>query len=271
VIDEVKAQKGFVIAVRRRTIFVPKGFPEGRGTPRGNFKTTRTVQGRLSGPIGAFALHASLIFMLVHSDAMREGFGPRMKDDTEWVWLPEVSIVPERQSSPLQPETPPEPEKPEAPTPPPPAPEVAPESPVMAEPAPKEILQAFSEELEPEPQPEEIEEPAPQPPRMVADNATPDLWTKVREDIMKSLRYPAHARRSGITGVVNILLKLDGTGRIVSAEITPPAPAKSLCDAVLSSVHRAGPFPNLGEAIRQGQSPAVAEISIRFELEAAGL
>ena len=87
---------------------------------------------------------------------------------------------------------------------------------------------------------------------------------------MKSLRYPAYARRNGVSGVAILLLKLDRSGHLVSVTIQPPAPAKSLCDAVMAAVRQLGPFPELGEAIRQGQAPAQAEIAIRFELAPTG-
>ena len=76
----------------------------------------------------------------------------------------------------------------------------------------------------------------------------------------------AGARRSGTEGVVDLLLQIDETGRIVSAEILPPAPPRALGEAVQAAVRRAGAFPAAGEALRKGLIPRQARMAIRFEL-----
>ena len=239
---------------------MPKGFPNGWGRTEGS-PTKRTLRSRMSGPVGAFALHASLLFLLFHFNAMREVFGQRAADELDWTWLPEVTLVASTPEEPPPPEPPPQP----------PEPEIAPEDPPPPEPAPEEVPAALPEE--PEPQPQQIEEPesAPESPPMAAEVAAttnqPDAWTEVRDDILKSLRYPARARHDGVSGVAVLLLKLNASGQLVSAEIQPPAPALSLCHAALAAARRVGPFPKLGEAIRRGAVPAQAEIAIRFELE----
>ena len=241
---------------RRRRIVVPKGFPAGAGWPAGDFHAPRTRASRLSGPLGACALHGALIALLFHVQTMREVFGQRTADEREWTWLPEVTLV-------AQPPA----------TPPPPPPESEPPLESMA---PMDIVpEEAPPEAVPEPAPElpppEVEPPAPEPPPLAAEaaaTADPEAWTEVRRGIMESLRYPAQARRSGMAGVVLLRLRLDETGRIVSAEIQPPAPAQPLCAAVLAAVRRAGPFPAVGAAIRAGQTPDRAELAIRFQLDA---
>jgi periplasmic protein TonB len=189
---------------------------------------------------------------------MREAFGESTDDPMEWVWLPEVTVVNQPQETP-----PPEPileEQPIPPPPPPPEPAVAPEIQTLPESEPPPDKNA-----PPEP------EPVPEPPPIMTVTpppGEPDAWLEVRTNIMKSLRYPARARRSGMAGTVYLAIRVDDTGQIVDVEIKPPAPAKPLCDAVRTAALGAGPFPTLGEAIRQGKSPDAAEIPIRFELEA---
>jgi TonB family protein len=218
----------------------------------------RAFRSRICGPLGAMAVHGALLVLLFHFNALHAVFGQSPADDVEWVWLPEVTLVA------APPEEPPPPEPPE--------PEIEAEDPPLPEPEPIDLPEWVP--VEPQPQPEIVEEPElepiPEPPPVVVETSPPghpDAWTEVRTGIMNALRYPAHARRNGIAGVVTARLRLDESGQIVSAEILSPAPAKSLCDAVLSAVRHAGPFPAVGEAIRQGQTPAAAEIPIRFELD----
>lgn len=241
---------------------MPKGFPNGWGRTEGA-PIQRTLRSRMSGPVGAFALHASLLFLLFHFNAMREVFGQRAADELEWTWLPEVTWVASTPEKPPAPEPPPQP----------PEPEIAPEAPPPPEPAPEEVPAVLPEEPEPQLQQIEEPEPAPEPPPMAAEVAAttnqPDAWTEVRDDILKSLRYPAQARRSGTEGVAKVLLRLDESGQIAALDFRPPPPARLLCDAVRAAARRAGPFPAAGEAIRQGRIPSSAEIAIRFELRNA--
>lgn len=244
-------------APRRLRIVVPKGFPAGAGWQTADFHAPQTRASRLSGPLGAFALHGALIVLLFHVQAMREVFGQRAVDEQEWTWLPDVALVAQ------PPATPPPPPVQELPSPP--------ESePLLETVAPIEVApEEAPPETVPEPAPE-LPPPKVEPPALAAetaDAADPEAWTEVRRGIVESLRYPAQARRSGMAGVVLLRLRLDETGRIVSAEIQPPAPAQPLCAAVLAAVRRAGPFPAVGEAIRAGRTPDRAELAIRFQLD----
>jgi TonB family protein len=236
---------------RRRRIVVPKGFPAGAGWPAAHIHAQRTRASRLSGPMGAFALHGALIALVIHVQAIREVFGQRTADEREWTWLPEVTLV-------AQPPATAQPPSPVEEPPPPPESELPLEALAPIEIAPDEVPREI------------VPEPAPESPPAAAETAAaadPDAWTEVRRGIMESLRYPVQARRSGIAGTATLLLRLDEAGRVVSVEIKPPAPAKPLCAAVLAAVRRAGPFPAIGEAIRQGRTPAQAELSIRFQLD----
>ena len=244
---------------------MPRGFPGGLGTPMAPAR--RSVQDRLCGPTGALALHGLLLGLLLHFDPMQTVFGKAPADNLEWVWLPEVMLTP---PSPAEP--PPAPPPPELPPPELPLPEPVREMAVIPPPPPAaETLPVPPVQAESEPPPVETAEP--EPPPAVAETATAppgksDAWTKVRTDIMRNLRYPPAARRSGLSGVVILQLRLDDSGNIVSAVIQPPVPDHALGEAVLAAVRRAGPFPGAGKAIRQGRIPAVAEIPIRFELSA---
>ena len=79
-------------------------------------------------------------------------------------------------------------------------------------------------------------------------------------------RGKPRARRQGITGTAVLVLQADAEGRIVRAEIRPPAPHPALAAAALAAARGLGPFPALGAAIRAGAVPAAAEIPVRFEL-----
>ena len=147
----------------------------------------------------------------------------------------------------------------------------------MPEPLPEPVAEESPVVLPEESKPErEVRvEPEPIPPSAstvaeITPSRVHDAWAEVRADIMKELRYPARARQNRVEGVVVVVLSLNETGTIVSAKIRPPSSGPSLCDAVLQAVRRAGPFPGAGEAIRRGEMPATAEISIRFELRRAG-
>lgn len=239
-------------APRRRRIVVPKGFPGGVGLRPPGLQIQRSRASRLSGPVGAFVLHGALIAILFHVQTLREVFGQRPADEQEWTWLPEVTLVAQ---SPATPPAPPESE-PQAETMVP-IETVSEEAPPVTVPAPV-----------PAPPTPAAEPPTPAPTAAdAAATADSEAWTQVRRGIMKALRYPAPARRNGMAGVVVLRLRLDGAGRIVSAEIQPPAPAKPLCDAALAAVRRAGPFPAVGAAIRAGQTPDRAELAIRFQLD----
>ena len=250
----------------RIRIVVPRGFPNGLGT--GMTPTRRSLAARLPGAAGAVALHGLLLGLLLHFDPVRTVFGTAPGDDLEWIWLPEVTLAPPLPAEPPPPEPPPV--RPPLPAPPPPEPvremAVIPPPPPAAEAPPVSPVQAESE-------PPPVETAEPEPPPAVAETATAppgksDAWTKVRTDIMHQLRYPPAARRSGLSGVVILQLRLDASGNIVAAIIQPPVPDRALGEAVLAAVQRAGPFPAAGKAIRQGRIPAVAEIPIRFELSA---
>jgi TonB family protein len=231
-----------------------------------NFKTKRPFLSRMSGPLGSFFLHGSLLALFFHFNAPGEVFGQRAVDEQEWIWLPEVTVVAEP--------PPPAPVKEEAVPPPPPIsePAVPPEEPMPVDSVAEDLPAAVVADPAPAPPPEVIEPPSPEPvAEPPAATHEPDVWTEVRTSIMKTLRYPTHERRNGIAGVVNVTIRLDEAGQVAAVKVTPPAPAKPLCDAVLAAVRRAGPFPAVGEAIRQGQTPDTAEIAIRFKLEDSGL
>ncbi len=265
-------------------MIVPKGFPHGAarmGCPR------RSLWDRLPGPAGAVALHGVLLALIFHFQVLREVCGQRAAEELEWTWLPEVTLIP-----PVPEPPPPEPEPLSEPPPEPmpepvvesePEPEPEPEPPadpvVVAEPPPpmEEVVEEVRlditmEESPPEPEaPKEpdVEPPPPPPPPMMAET-TPlrveDAWAEVRSGIQQSLRYPTPARRTGTEGVVVLRLTLDGSGSVVGAEVRPPYPERVLCEAALSAVRRAGPFPKTGRAIRKGETLSTAEIAVRFEL-----
>ena len=227
----------------------------------------RSVQARLCGPTGALALHGLLLGLLLHIDPMQTVFGKAPADNLEWVWLPEVTLAPPLPAEPPAPAPPP----PERPLPEPPLPKPVREMAVIPPPPPAAEAPPPVQSTAPESEPVQIEKLEPEPPPAVTATAPPgksDAWTKVRTEIMQKLHYPPAARRSGLSGVVILQLRLDASGNIVAAVIQPPVPDRALGEAVLAAVRRAGPFPAAGKAIRQGRIPAVAEIPIRFELSA---
>ena len=255
-----KLKPGAADGIHRRRIVVPKGFPDGREIRTLGSRTGRSFRSRISGPAGAFALHGALLLLLFHFQMMREAFGERDDDLKEWVWLPEVAIAALPQ---------------EPPPPPPPLPEpvATPEIQKPPEPVPENAPDIVPDPPESIPQPEKVVppqlKPVPEPPSMIVETAPlgkPDAWLEVRTNIIAALRYPTQARRKGMAGIVHLSLRVDGAGHIVYMEIKPPEPPKPLGDAVRTAVRRAAPFPALGEAIRQGQTPDMAELPIRFEL-----
>lgn len=243
----------------RRRIVVPSGWPAAARPESADSRAFRSWRSRLSGPAGACALHGVLLMVFLQFHGLREALGERTDRAMEWVWLPEVVLTAQPQP-PLAPEPEPErtpPPPPEPPPPPPPEPAALPAVPPPPPPA---------EEVKP-PEPPPVAEPPPvrvesQPP------GRPDAWLQVRTNIIAALRYPAQARRSGLAGTVHLSLQADEAGQITSMDILRPDPPEALGEAVRAAVRRAGPFPDLGEAIRHGQTPATAELPIRFELSA---
>lgn len=235
---------------------------------------------RLPGPAGSLALHGALVALIFHFQVLNEVFGRRPAEPMDWTSLSEVTLV----------EVPPEPPPPEPPVEPVPEPE--PEVVIPPEPEPEPEEEPVKEWAEPLPEPEVEEspvvvpealppkrevqvaqEPVPPPPPVVAEVAPSrqhDAWVEVRAGIMRELRYPARARQGRIEGVVVVVLSLDEAGGVIAAEIREPSPGVVLSEAVMRAVRRAGPFPEAGKAIRRGEMPATAEISIRFELRRAG-
>lgn len=224
----------------------------------------------MAGLAGACALHVALLLVLFHAQTLREAFGEPSAEETDWTWLPEVAGV----HAPPEEPPPPQPE----PTPEPPEPDIAP-----AEPPPEEIpALVVPAEAEPRPEPKPELGPEPEPPvepafepmtprapaavEIAAATNRPNAWTEVRAGILNALRYPAGARRSGTEGVVDLLLQIDETGRMVAAEILPPAPPRALGEAVQAAVRRAGAFPAAGEALRKGLIPPQARMTVRFQL-----
>ena len=193
------------------------------------------MAGRLTAPFGACLLHGLLVWTLIQFPVLRQVFGDTAPKDLEWVWLPEVAYIP----PPAVVEPPPPP--PALENPPPPEPPVA------------EIMP-----------PEPVSAPAPE--IFTAAPGEPAAWSEVRTNVIQALRYPARARRQGITGTAVLVLQADAEGRIVRAEIRPPAPHPALAAAALAAARGLGPFPALGAAIRAGAVPAAAEIPVRFEL-----
>ena len=233
----------------RRRIVLPKGFPPAPGRREG--EGGGALWRRLPGPAGALALHGALVALIFHFQVLNEVFGRRPAEPMDWTSLPEVMLV----------EAAPEPPPPEPPVEPVPEPEVE-ESPVVV-----------PEAIPPEPEVRVAQAPVPPPPPVVAEVAPSrqhDAWGEVRAGIMRELRYPARARQGRIEGVVVVVLSLDEAGAVTSAEIREPSSGVALSEAVMRAVRRAGPFPEAGEAIRRGEMPATAEISIRFELRRAG-
>jgi TonB family protein len=255
-------RKKMVKGPSRLKIVIPRGFPACWGARTADIGARTWFRRRIYGPLGSFVLHGAMMGILIHVNPLRDFFGQRVADELEWEWLPEVTMVVE------PPPPPPELAKVEVSPPPPPPPLPEPKG-EPEEPPPSVLAESI-----PPPPLEDLAPPALEPvaePQAAvavpAVAAEPEVWTEVRAGIMKSLRYPAQARRNGIEGVVYVTIRLDEAGHIASVKINPPAPAAPLCAAVLAAVRRAGPFPAVGEAIHQGQSPETAEIVIRFKLD----
>ena len=218
-------------------------------------------------------MHGVLAALLVHAQSLSKVYGRLPAEPMDWTSLPEVTLV----------EAAPEPPPPEPPVEPEPEPEpevvITPEpepSKELTEPLPEPVVEespvAVSEAPKPEPEVRVAQEPVSAPPEVaeVAPSRQRDAWEEVRAGIMRELRYPARAREGRIEGVVVVVLSLDEAGAVTSAEIREPSSGVALSEAVMRAVRRAGPFPEAGEAIRRGEMPATAEISIRFELRRAG-
>ena len=218
-------------------------------------------------------MHGVLAALLVHAQSLSKVYGRLPAEPMDWTSLPEVTLVeaapePPPPEPPVEPEPEPEPEVVITPEPEPskelteplPEPEVE-ESPVEVSEAPK-----------PEPEVRVAQEPVSAPPEVaeVAPSRQRDAWEEVRAGIMRELRYPARAREGRIEGVVVVVLSLDEAGAVKTAEIREPSPGAVLSEAAIRAVMRAGPFPEAGEAIRRGETPATAEMAIRFELRRAG-
>ncbi len=237
---------------------MPKGFPDGFGR-QNKSAAARPFRARLVAPLGAACLHGALVVLVIHFQSVREAFGQRAAAETEWVWLPEVTLL----ASAPEPPTAPAPE-------PPPAPPLPPDPPPAPDPPPKEIpplpVPAPEPTVLPTPEPAPAP-PTPPPVEIASATNRPDAWTEVRDGIVEALRYPSMARRRGTEGAVRLRLELDDAGNVAVLEIQPPQPALALCAAVRAAVRRAEPFPAAGEAIRRGDIPPAAELAIRFELE----
>ena len=216
---------------------------------------------RLPGPAGALVLHGALVALIFHFQVLNEVFGRRPAEPMDWTSLPEVTLMEVPPEPPVEPEPELEEEAVKEWAEPLPEPEVE-ESPVVV-----------PEALPPEREVQVAQEPVPPPPPVVAEVAPSrqhDAWVEVRAGIMQELRYPARARQGRIEGVVVVVLSLDEAGAVKTAEIREPSPGVVLSEAAIRAVMRAGPFPEAGEAIRRGETPATAEMAIRFELRRAG-
>ena len=262
-----------------RRIVLPKGFPPAPRRREG--EGGGALWRRLPGPAGALALHGALVALIFHFQVLNEVFGRRPAEPMDWTSLPEVMLVeaapePPPPEPPVEPEPEPEPE-PEVVVPPEPEPEPE-EEPVKEwqEPLPEPVVEespvVVPEAPKPEPEVRVAQEPVSAPPEVaeVAPSRQRDAWEDVRAGIMRELRYPARAREGRIEGVVVVVLSLDEAGAVKTAEIREPSPGVVLSEAAIRAVMRAGPFPEAGEAIRRGETPATAEMAIRFELRRAG-
>jgi len=246
----------------RRHLVVPKGFPNGCG--RASRPVRRSLRNRLAAPLGAVLLHVAFIAFLFQVQTMRAEYGAQVADESEWTWLPEVTLLASAPSVPPAPEPPPPPE----PLPPPPTP--PPSEPVLPTPPPPPPLESEIAPEIPPPLPEPEPTPAPEPPPLATEVAVstngPDAWTQVRSEVLDALRYPAPARRHNVEGTVHLRLELDEDGNVAALDVQPPRTARTLDEAVLAAVRRAAPFPDAGDAIRRGAIPPIAEFPIRFEL-----
>lgn len=122
----------------------------------------------------------------------------------------------------------------------------APESAKMVKPSASSVASEATLEAQPEVQ-EEIAEVAMAPNQTETTMEVADLpvkWqTKLLAYLEKHKSYPADARRKRQTGIAYLHFRIDGAGRVMSAEISKSSGHPALDKAVMELIEKASPVP----------------------------
>lgn len=84
-----------------------------------------------------------------------------------------------------------------------------------------------------------------------------EVLAEIRKKIERAKRFPALARRLGLSGVSTLSFQLTETGALQNLALANSSGTKLLDDAALATVRRAAPFPYY---------PHPIQVAIRFEL-----
>jgi protein TonB len=87
---------------------------------------------------------------------------------------------------------------------------------------------------------------------------------EVRAAIERHKRYPAAARRAGMTGQVVLQFVILADGRVIDASVAKSHGHAAFSSATLESLRRAGQMPPFPEAIQQER--LVVQVPIAFKL-----
>ena len=165
------------------------------------------------------------------------------------------------------------PKKVEAPSPikqeeivPPPSPEIetpAPPKMIAVEPKPD----SMPHEIVPVTPPQPVEPPKPEHSQAEVDNALGEYGSLLGRAIAKHKLYPRIAQMRGWQGDVILVLKIDGNGNVLSANVRDSSGHDALDKQALEMVRKASPFPAPPEALRSSTFNLTVPVS--FKLEAA--
>lgn len=114
--------------------------------------------------------------------------------------------------------------------------------------------------------PAPVESPRPPEPSPVdVDNALGEYGNLLGRAIAKHKRYPEIARRRNLQGEVLLDLKLDGNGKVLSANVRESSGHEILDNQALEMVRKASPFPAPPEALRNRTFNITVPVSFKLE------
>ncbi len=144
----------------------------------------------------------------------------------------------------------------------------APSEPVSETPPPPAVITAAPKaeskaELVAPPPPPEPKEPEPSP--VEVDNALGEYGSLLGRAIAKHKQYPRIAQMRGWQGDVILDLKIDGNGKVISANVQQSSGYEALDKQALEMARKAAPFPAPPQALRSRTFNITVPVSFKLE------